>query len=192
MITAGAVAAAGLVAAYFSTTAGALSRFFSWNDFDRSETALNYGISQQFHAPRKAKRAGQKLARLVLDPIAEYLTGSVKINSWYRSPELNAMLIALGYAASANSTHLTGGTADVSYYENGIRDNGMIMRAILAQRLPFDRALLEFDTIDNPRWIQIEYDAKKLPAQQRGIILYTPDGHSWEQVPIEQAELLFM
>lgn len=155
-----------------------LGKYFSFNEFTRSNVATTYGISEQFNPESWQILNGRKLAQWILDPVREQLGGPVIVNSWYRCQALQNKLIALGYPAVQISRHLLGGTADVKFNYGGERRNDLLIRAVLITGVPFDRMLIEHGSVERPSWIQLEYDGTKLPSQQEGKIIRIPSGTS--------------
>lgn len=175
-----------------------LGEHFSFDEFTHSDTAEQYNITEQYQPNDWAITNGKKLAQWILDPIRNEVDNPVTVNSWYRSPELNQKLIDLGYPAVANSTHLSGGTADITTKVNGIRRNDLIVRAILRNALPFNRLLLEHGEVENPLWVQIEFDGEESQDDQDGTILVIPSegngftGTSGYELSRSEAEDMFL
>ena len=154
---------------------GQLSEWFNWYEFTHSNTAVAEGIP---NIPNDQQIiAGMELAQWVLDPIRNYLGGAVKVNSWFRSPELNQWFVdSPQYDAAVFSYHMTGGAADIKYILDGVKRNDLLVAALLATDAPFRRILIEKGTLDRPAWIQIEYDPDVLPQDQIRQILVIPEG----------------
>jgi hypothetical protein len=165
-----------------------VSSNFTWDEFQRSQVAISQGIKAQFHPPLKAMKNGRKLAKKILQPLRNYIQSPIIVNSWYRSPELNSELINLGYPAAVNSTHLTGGTADVR--AQSIENRFLAIYAIILN-LPFDRMLLEFGNDSNPDWIQFEYNGQKSDEQQRRQIIRITEGTSGYSMSADEVLALY-
>ena len=150
---------------------GMLGKYFSLQELTSSGTAEKYGIEAQYSPPESVYINALSLTYYLLDPVRKWLGGPITVSSWYRSPELTAKLLELGEDTVKNTTHVIGGTADLLYFQNGENKSGLIVRAILAQRLPFDRILIEYGSLDAPNHIHLEYDGSKDPDSQRGLIL---------------------
>ena len=75
-----------------------ISKHISYKEATRSNTALRRGID---NIPDVEQLENMKLiAEKVFEPLRKHVGGPIKINSFYRSPELN---IAIG--GSKNSQH---------------------------------------------------------------------------------------
>ena len=82
-------------------------KYFTFNEFERSETAYRYGIGNDI--PESAKANIAALVDNVLDPLREAWGKPVTVTSGYRCPQLNK---AVGGVPT--SMHLTGHAADIS------------------------------------------------------------------------------
>ena len=91
-----------------------------------------------------------KIAENVFEPLRAYVNGPIKINSFYRGPELNK---AVG--GSSKSQHCHGQAMDIddSY---GHASNSEMFNWVRAN-LNFDQMIWEFGTDENPDWVHISY-----------------------------------
>jgi len=169
-----------------------MGEYFSYDEFIRSQTALDYNVTSQYNPPASAIVWGKKLAQYVLDPVRRQLGGPVIINSWYRSQDLQNLLVALGFPAVQFSQHRFGGTVDAKYNYLGERRNDLLIRAVLLTGVPFDRMLIEHGTVERPLWIQLEFDGSKTKEQQRGIIIRIPSGTSGQQWSREYTQSIYL
>ena len=88
-----------------------ISKHISYKEATRSNTALRRGID---NIPDVEELENMKLiAEKVFEPLREHVGGPIKINSFYRSPELN---VAIG--GSKKSQHCKGQAIDLddTYY----------------------------------------------------------------------------
>ena len=131
------------------------------------------------------------LTKYILTPLREGLGVPIIVTSWYRSQELTNKLIELGYGASPNSTHLSGGTIDVEAYRNGVEINGELALEVILMELPFDRMLIEGGTDANPSWIHLEYDGSKSKSDQRRQILRIAQGTTGQYWTAQQVVSLY-
>lgn len=130
-----------------------------WDRFQvtRSDKADECGFDEQYTPPNSVWDKAIFLAVNVLDPIEDYLwskyRGTFDVSSWYRADRTNT---AVGGAT--NSIHKTGGAVDISYFlPDGTERNDLILEAIVETGVPFTRIVLEYGSIDNPKWIHIAY-----------------------------------
>ena len=78
-----------------------------------------------------------EVADEIFEPLRSWVGGPIKINSFYRCPELNK---AIG--GSDKSQHCKGQAVDIDdTYEN----------------LDFDQMIWEFGDDDNPNWVHVSY-----------------------------------
>lgn len=148
-----------------------LSNNFSLKELTVSDTATRLGLD---NTPNETVTANLKtLAENILQPIREHYGKSVKVNSGYRAPEVNA---AVG--GSKTSDHCKGQAADIEI--NGVA-NGDLADYIV-KNYKFTQVILEFYTqgIPDSGWVHVSYDANDLKCQvltavkQNGKTVYLP------------------
>jgi hypothetical protein len=90
------------------------------------------------------------LAEEVFEPLRDYVGGPIKINSFFRCPELNT---AIG--GSKTSQHCKGQAIDID--DTYGRMTNAEMYHWIKDNLDFDQMIWEFGDDDNPNWIHISY-----------------------------------
>ena len=113
------------------------------------------------------------LAEKILQPVRDHYGKSVKVNSGYRSPEVNASV-----GGSKTSDHCKGQAADIEI--NGVA-NGDLAEWV-SKNLKFTQVILEFYTqgIPDSGWVHVSYDPDNLKCQvltaikQDGKTVYLP------------------
>ena len=90
------------------------------------------------------------LAHKVFEPLREWVGGPIKINSFFRSPELNK---AIG--GSSKSQHCEGRAMDIDDVY-GHKTNAEMFEYI-KNNLDFDQIIWEFGSDENPDWIHVSY-----------------------------------
>ena len=90
------------------------------------------------------------LAENIFEPLREWVGGPIKINSFFRSAELNE---AIG--GSSKSQHCQGRAIDIDDVY-GHKTNAEMYNWI-KENLNFDQMIWEFGTDDNPDWVHISY-----------------------------------
>ena len=125
-----------------------LTKNFTLAEMTKSETALRHGID---NTPGEQEISALKvLAEKVLQPIRDHFQKGVKVNSAYRSPEVNAKV-----GGSRTSDHCRGQAADIEIPG--------VANAELAQwivdNLEFRQVILEFYTqgIPDSGWVHVSY-----------------------------------
>lgn len=133
-----------------------LTTNFSLHEMTKSETALRKNIP---NIPTKDTLANLKtLAEKVLQPVRDHYGVGVKVNSGYRSPDVNT---AVG--GSRTSDHCKGMAADIEI--------AGLPNAELAQyikdNLKYTQLILEFYTpgISDSGWVHVSYDENNLKGQ---------------------------
>jgi zinc D-Ala-D-Ala carboxypeptidase len=125
-----------------------LSKHVSYKEGVYSRTAERLGLKND---PSDAHLANMKLiAEKVFEPLREHVGGPIKINSFYRGPELNA---AIG--GSAKSQHCHGQAIDIDDTFGHATNAEMFYW--IQQNLDFDQMIWEFGTETNPNWVHISY-----------------------------------
>lgn len=139
--------------------------YFTFTEFERSETAYRYGIDNTI--PDRLKGNVAALVDNVLDPLRRAWGGPIDVSSGYRCPELNKRVDG----ASNTSQHMTGQAADIRIYvrdANGhkVKDanghpivdktaNRRLFQKIIDMKLPFDQLIDEH----NFSWVHVSYRA---------------------------------
>jgi len=113
-----------------------------------SATATRLGINNV--PDKEALMNMQIIAKKIFQPLRVYVGGPIKINSFYRSPELNK---AIG--GSTKSQHCKGCAIDIDDV-HGLKTN-MQMYHWVKDNLNFDQLIWEFGDDDNPDWVHISY-----------------------------------
>ena len=113
-----------------------------------SRTAIRLGINNE---PTEEHRENMcLLAENVFEPLRSYVGGPIKINSFYRSPELNK---AIG--GSTKSQHCHGQAIDLD--DTFGRCTNAEMYEFIKEHLDFDQMIWEFGDDENPDWVHVSY-----------------------------------
>ena len=95
-----------------------------------------------------------ELAENIFEPLRMYVGGPIKINSFYRSPELNK---AIG--GSSKSQHCNGQAIDID--DTFGRMTNAEMFRFIKDHLDFDQIIWEFGNDENPNWVHVSYVGKE-------------------------------
>jgi len=90
------------------------------------------------------------IAEEVFEPLRAWVGGPIKINSFFRSPELNK---AIG--GSTKSQHCHGQAIDLD--DTYGRATNAEMYDFIKEHLDFDQMIWEFGDDDNPDWVHVSY-----------------------------------
>ena len=90
------------------------------------------------------------IAEEVFEPLRVWVGGPIKINSFFRSPELNK---AIG--GSTKSQHCHGQAIDLD--DTFGRATNAEMYEFIRKYLDFDQMIWEFGDEDNPDWVHVSY-----------------------------------
>ena len=143
-----------------------ISKHISDKEGVYSRTALRLGIE---NTPTINHRDNMvKLANEVFEPLRAYVGGPIKINSFYRSPELNK---AIG--GSAKSQHCNGQAIDID--DTFGRMTNAEMFNFIREHLDFDQMIWEFGNNDNPDWVHVSYVSPE-KNRRRCLLAYKYNG----------------
>jgi len=125
-----------------------ISEHVSLKEATKSNTATRLEIKNE---PRELDLARMMLiAEKVFEPLRKWVGGPIKVNSFYRSPELNS---AIG--GSKNSQHCIGCAIDIDD-TFGYKTNAQMFDYIKSN-LDYDQMIWEFGDDDNCDWVHISY-----------------------------------
>jgi hypothetical protein len=125
-----------------------ISKHVSIKEGVYSITATRLGIDNE---PNKEQFANMKLlAEEIFEPLRAYVGGPIKINSFFRCPELNK---AIG--GSSKSQHCYGQAMDID--DTFGRCTNAEMFEFIKKHLDFDQMIWEFGDDDNPNWVHVSY-----------------------------------
>ena len=133
-----------------------------------SITALRRGIK---NSPTKnQKQCMGIIAEEIFEPLREWVGGPIRINSFFRSPELNT---AIG--GSTTSQHCKGQAMDID--DTKCNKTNAEMYNWIKENLEFDQMIWEFGTDDNPNWVHISY-VGKISNRNRCLKAYKENGRT--------------
>jgi hypothetical protein len=125
-----------------------ISQNISFKEATKSNTALRLNLNNNPDAYQITNMVG--VAENVFEPLREYVGGAIKINSMFRSEELNT---AIG--GSSRSQHIEGRAMDLDD-TFGHKSNAEMFHYI-KDNLNFDQLIWEFGDDNNPNWIHVSY-----------------------------------
>ena len=129
-----------------------ISNHISYKEGVYSTTATRRGID---NTPNEEQLSNmEKIADKVFEPLRIYVGGPIKINSFFRCPELNK---AIG--GSSKSQHCKGQAIDID--DTYGKMSNAEMYHWIKEHLNFDQMIWEFGTDDNPDWIHVSYVSLK-------------------------------
>ena len=125
-----------------------ISKHVSYKEGVYSITALRLGLKND---PSDVHLANMRLiSEKVFEPLRMHVGGPIKINSFYRGPELNK---AIG--GSSKSQHCNGQAIDIDD-TYGHATNAEMYHWI-KENLNFDQMIWEFGDDNNPAWVHVSY-----------------------------------
>ena len=125
-----------------------ISKHVSYREGVYITTALRLGLNND---PSDDHLQNMKLlSEKIFEPLRMYVGGPIKINSFYRGPELNK---AIG--GSSKSQHCHGQAMDIDD-TYGVMSNATMYKWI-KENLDYDQMIWEFGDDNNPAWVHVSY-----------------------------------
>ena len=125
-----------------------ISNHISYKEGTHSNTATRRNID---NIPNDYQLANMNAVALnIFEPLREWVNGPIKINSFFRSPDLNT---AIG--GSSKSQHCEGRAIDIDD-TFGHKTNAEMYNYI-KENLNFDQLIWEFGNDTNPDWVHVSY-----------------------------------
>jgi len=125
-----------------------ISEHVTYKEGVYSNTAMRLSLKNE---PTEAHLSNMELlSEKVFEPLRAHVNGPIKINSFYRGPELNK---AIG--GSSKSQHCNGQAMDIDD-TYGYMSNAN-MYEYIKKNLSFDQMIWEFGTDSNPDWVHVSY-----------------------------------
>jgi hypothetical protein len=133
-----------------------LTKNFSLAEMVKSETALRHGMENK-PGPDELNNLLQLCAN-VLQPVRDHYQKGVKVNSGYRSPDVNAKV-----GGSRTSDHTRGMAADIEI--PGVPNADLA--SYIRDNLQFTQLILEFYTpgVPDSGWVHVSYNEQDLKKQ---------------------------
>ena len=129
-----------------------ISEIISYKEATYSETAKRLGISNK---PKKEHIENMELiAEKIFQPLREWVDHPIRINSFYRSEELNTRV-----GGSVSSAHIKGLAIDLNSL--GEKTNLDLLHYIM-DNLEFDILINEYPDLNGePKWVHVSWNKKK-------------------------------
>jgi len=120
-----------------------LSKHLSRAEFERSDAATNYGISNSMNSGQLAK--AMALAENCFEPIREHLGKPIRVNSGYRSPAVNKRI-----GGALTSQHSLGEAIDLDLHDRDLFE-------WIIDNVTFDQLIYEAGNDTEAAWFHISY-----------------------------------
>ncbi len=131
-----------------------ISKHISYKEAVGSNYAKQYGIKNK---PNEEQVENMKLlAKEVFEPLREWVGCPIRVNSMFRSLELNTAL-----KGSITSSHMKGEAMDITSMSCGKEDckTNLDMFHYIKDNLEFDQLIWEFGA--EPKWLHVSYNKDK-------------------------------
>ena len=144
-----------------------ISKHISYKEAVGSNYAKQKGIKNK---PNEEQVENMKLlAKEVFEPLREWVDAPIKVNSMFRSLELNTAL-----KGSKTSSHMKGEAMDITSMACGKENckSNLEMFHWIKDNLEFDQLIWEFGS--EPKWLHVSYNKDKnrkqvLVTKKRGV-----------------------
>ena len=144
-----------------------ISKHITYKEATHSNYAKQYKIANK---PSSEDIENMELlAEKVFEPLREWVEAPIRVNSMFRSLELNSAL-----KGAPRSSHIKGQAFDIT--SMGGKTNLEIFHYI-KDNLPFDQLIWEYGA--EPKWLHVSYVSE---AENRGQVLVTKRAgvyHTW-------------
>jgi len=145
-----------------------ISKHVSYKEGTFSATATRLGFD---NIPNDEQLDNMELiAKKVFEPLREWVGGPIKINSFFRCPDLNK---AIG--GSSKSQHCQGQAIDIDDTYKVVANSDMY--DYIKNNLDFDQLIWEFGDDDNPNWVHVSYVSEE-DNRNRCLKAYREQGRS--------------
>lgn len=125
-----------------------ISDHISFKEATKSNTAIRRGID---NTPNDYEISNmENIAKNLFEPLRKWVGGPIRINSFFRSEELNS---AIG--GSSRSQHCQGRAIDLDD-TYGHKTNAEMFQYI-KDNLSFDQMIWEFGDNENPDWVHVSF-----------------------------------
>ena len=125
-----------------------ISKHISYREGTLSTTAIRLGID---NTPNDEQLGNMELiSEKIFEPLRKWVGGPIKINSFFRCPELNK---AIG--GSSKSQHCKGQAIDID--DTFGKCTNAEMYHFIKEHLDFDQMIWEFGDDSNPNWVHVSY-----------------------------------
>ena len=132
-----------------------ISKHISYEEATYSDTAKAKNIS---NVPNEVQLAAMQLvAEKCFEPLREWYDKPIKINSFFRSVELNKAV-----KGSKTSDHVKGMAIDL---DAGSNAENLKLFNWLKENAEFKQLIHEYGDKSGPEWVHISYDANNLKTQ---------------------------
>ena len=125
-----------------------ISKHVSYKEGVYSITALRLGLNNDPNAYHLNNM--KVISEKIFEPLRMHVGGPIKINSFYRGPELNK---AIG--GSSKSQHCKGQAIDIDDTFGHMSNADMYYW--IKENLNFDQMIWEFGDDNNPAWVHVSY-----------------------------------
>lgn len=143
-----------------------ISKHISYKEGTYSLTANRLGLPND---PSDEQLSCMKLlAEKIFEPLRDHVSHPIKINSFYRGPQLNK---AIG--GSRSSQHCKGQAMDIDdSYGNA---TNAYMYKWIKENLDFDQMIWEFGDDNNPNWVHVSFVSEEV-NRNRCLKAYRKEG----------------
>jgi D-alanyl-D-alanine dipeptidase len=131
-----------------------ISKHISYKEATHSDYAKRNKIANKPKAEHIENM--ELLAEKVFEPLREWVEAPIRVNSMFRSLELNSAL-----KGAVRSSHLTGNAMDIT--SMGGKSN-LEMFHYIKDNLDFDQLIWEFGA--EPKWLHVSYENEKENRRQ--------------------------
>jgi zinc D-Ala-D-Ala carboxypeptidase len=130
-----------------------LSKNFTLEELIESQTGRRHVVTEQFLPSEAVKENLKKLCENLLQPLRDKLGQPIKVNSGFRCKRVNKLV-----GGVSSSQHIEGKAVDIE----GVLCTNRELFNLIKDNFKFDQLLWEFGTKDEPAWVHVSWDSKRL------------------------------
>ncbi len=126
-----------------------ISKHITFAEAIRSSTAIRYGIK---NIPNSKQLENMELTAMhVFEPVRRHFNIPIRVNSFFRSKELNKKL----KYSNPKSQHCSGQAIDISSLRTNVSNADLFN--YIKDNLEFDQLIWEFGNDSNPAWVHVSF-----------------------------------
>jgi len=144
-----------------------ISKYISFKEATDSNYAKQFNIDNKPNAEHIKNM--EVLADNVFEPLREWVEKPIKVNSMFRSKELNTAL-----KGSPTSSHMQGKAMDITSIDG---KSNLEMFYYIKDNLDFDQLIWEYGK--EPKWLHVSYENEKDNRKQVLVIKKKGIYHTW-------------
>ena len=130
-----------------------LTKNFTLKELVESQEGRRHVVTEQFLPSDAVKVNLRKLCENILQPLRDLIDSPIKVNSGFRCKRVNKLV-----GGVSTSQHIEGKAADIE----GINCTNAELFNTIKSNFKFDQLIWEYGTSEEPAWVHVSWDSKRL------------------------------